>query len=84
MRTYIASFGSATAAAVIGARLLKLPVIRALPLPAVLAGAVVLGLGVGWIEGYEAMKRKTAEYQHAVDAQLNEHAAEFPRVGTSS
>lgn len=84
MRTYIATFGSATAAAIIGARLLKLPVIRSLPFPMVIVGAVALGLGVGWIEGYEAMKRKNAEYQHAIDAQLNARAHEFPRVGSSS
>lgn len=80
MATYIAGYGSAVAAAVIGAKLLKLPVARALPLPVAIITAIVLGLGVGWIEGYEAMKRKTAEYQQAVDNQLNARANEFPSV----
>lgn len=80
MATYIAGYGSAVAAAVIGAKLLKLPVARALPLPVAIITAIVLGLGVGWVEGYQAMKRKTAEYQQAVDNQLNARANEFPSV----
>ena len=80
MATYIAGYGTAVATAVIGANLLKLPIIGALPLPAAIVVAIGLGLGVGWIEGYEAMKRKTAEYQKAVDDQLNARASEFPSV----